>query len=74
MKEWKISMTILTREQVLALYSIYHRDWGNCNDKPSTYLQFRRSVTKPIKTLDDAVFVQFCGMTLGIECDGYTHS
>jgi hypothetical protein len=62
----------LTREQIKALHSIYHRDW----DKPSTYLQFRRSAVVVINPwgIDCTVFVPFCNMILGIEPDGYTHS
>ena len=60
----------LTHAQVLALYSIYHRDWN----RPPTYLQFRRSVSPPNKLLDGAVIVPFCNMLLVVEQDGYAHS
>ena len=63
-----------TRQQVEALYSIYHRDWHNYPDKPVSYLQFRRGATRPISFMDGCIMVQFCGMTLGIERDGYAHS
>lgn len=38
--------------------------------KPLTYMQFRRSVI----ISRDCAMVQWCGMWLGIEHDGYTHS
>jgi hypothetical protein len=35
-----------------------------------SYLQFRRTVVQAI----DCIMVKWCGMWLGIETDGYTHS
>jgi hypothetical protein len=63
-----------TREQVEALYSIYKRSRHDNPDRPSSYLQFRREAIGPIRLLDGAIMVEFCGMTLGVERDGYTHS
>ena len=57
---------ILTREQQLALKAVYSRDWN----KPETYMKFRRTVEQGF----DCVMVPFCGIWLGIEKDGYTHS
>jgi hypothetical protein len=59
-------MTKLTEQQKLALYRIYSRDWN----KPSSYLAFRRTVQQGF----DCIMVPYCGMWLGIETDGYTHS
>ena len=42
------------------------------NDQGMTYLQFRRSVQKAC--YDNCLMVQWCGMWLGIEEDGTTHS
>jgi hypothetical protein len=40
------------------------------NDQGLTYLEFRRTVSAGF----DCVMVRWCGMWLGIEPDGYTHS
>jgi hypothetical protein len=46
-----------------------HRVW--CRDNQGmTYIQFRRTVVHSF----DCVMVRWCGMWLGIEEDGYTHS
>jgi hypothetical protein len=59
----------LTRKQVEAIYSIYHRDWYN-HEKPS-YTSFRRTCCR---ALDGCIMVPWLGMWLGVEEDGYTHS
>ena len=59
-------MTKLTKQQKLSLYRIYSRDWI----KPYNYLAFRRTVQQGF----DCIMVPYCGMWLGIEKDGYTHS
>lgn len=46
-----------------------HRKWVQ-NDQGMTYLQFRRTVQAGW----DCIMVQWSGMWLGIESDGYTHS
>jgi len=46
-----------------------HRKWTQ-NDQGMTYLQFRRTVESGW----DCIMVQWSGMWLGIESDGYTHS
>jgi len=55
----------LNKQQQLALL----RKWQQAN-QDMTYLQFRRTVQHGF----DCVMVQWCGMWLGIETDGYTHS
>ena len=55
----------LNRNQRVAL----HRKWLQENQGMS-YMQFRRTVQHGY----DCVMVQWCGMWLGIETDGYTHS
>lgn len=37
-----------------------------------TYRQFRRTVVAPC--YDTCIMIKWCGMYLGIESDGYTHS
>ena len=59
-------MTILNKAQQRALKAIYDRDWN----KPKSYLAFRRTVQPG----SGCVMVEWCGMWLGIETDGYTHS
>jgi len=63
-------MKPLTREQRVALLSVYHRDWGH-SEKPS-YLAWRRSGYN--NTLINCFMIPWCGMWLGIEPDGYAHS
>lgn len=59
-------MIKLTREQRKALKRVYQRS----NDGSANYLQFRRRVQHGY----DCIMLQWCGMWLGIETDGYTHS
>ena len=56
---------ILNSKQRVAL----HRKWLQENQGMS-YMQFRRTVQHGY----DCVMVQWSGMWLGIELDGYTHS
>ncbi len=58
----------LTKDQQQALKRKHDR-----NDQGMTYLQFRRTV-QPTIGCDGAALVPWCGMWLGIETDGYTHS
>jgi hypothetical protein len=43
------------------------------NLTPLTYRQFRKKV-QPMFCGDGGVMIHWCGMWLGIEEDGYTHS
>lgn len=56
---------MLNKEQRKALHRVWMRD-----PQGMTYLQFRRSVHWGY----DCAMVRWCGMWLGIEKDGYTHS
>jgi len=58
----------LTKEQRDALLRIYNREWAG---KPDSYLAFRRTASQSYM---GCVMVPWCGMWLGIEPDGYTHS
>jgi hypothetical protein len=58
-------MSTLNRAQRKSL----HRTWLQAN-QGLTYLEFRRTVMQGL----DCVMVRWCGMWLGIELDGYTHS
>ena len=60
----------ITRAQREALKRIYDRDPAVA---PS-YLAFRRTVKGPFYKSDPCVMVQWKGMFLGVESDGYTHS
>ena len=60
-------MINLTRAQQVALWVKWQQ-----NDQGLTYRQFRKTVSPEI--CSDAVMVQWSGMWLGIETDGYTHS
>jgi len=59
-------MAKLNKAQQIALKKVFDRDQNN----GKTYLQFRRTV----QTSYGCVMVPWCGMWLGIEPDGYTHS
>jgi len=58
-------MIYLTRQQRTSLY----RTWTR-NDQGMTYREFRKTVQAGW----DCVMVEWSGMWLGIELDGYTHS
>lgn len=58
-------MVKLTKPQRIALKRVYDRD-----NQSITYKQFRKSVQPGW----DCIMVHWCGMWLGIELDGYTHS
>lgn len=53
------------KAQRIAIY----RKWQQDN-QGMTYRQFRKTVSEGY----DCLMVQWCGMWLGIESDGYTHS
>lgn len=55
----------MNKKQQLALFKKWNQD-----NQGLTYLQFRRTVVNGF----DCFMVQWCGMWLGIEADGYTHS
>jgi hypothetical protein len=59
-------MKRITKAQQQAIKRIYLRGQNN----GLTYLQFRRSVKQGY----DCLMVHWCGMWLGIETDGHTHS
>ena len=58
-------MTKLNKAQQQAVLNLWQR---NHNDQ--TFLQFRRTVTHGL----DTIMVNWAGMWIGIETDGYTHS
>lgn len=57
---------MITREQRLAIKKLYDRT----ENKILTYRQFRKTVQYGF----DCLMVQWCGMWVGIERDGYTHT
>tara|TARA_R100001443_G_scaffold34845_3_gene48568 strand:- start:355 stop:537 length:183 start_codon:yes stop_codon:yes gene_type:complete len=60
-------MILLTKQQRASL----HRKWQQ-NNQGMTYREFRKTVQPAIGM--DCVLVEWSGMWLGIEQDGYTHS
>jgi hypothetical protein len=56
---------LINKAQRAAIYRLWMRD-----PQGMTYIQFRRTVHYS----RDYAMVQWCGMWLGIETDGYTHS
>lgn len=57
----------LTKPQQESLFALWKRSTAG-----RTFLQFRRTVIR--ETYGDAAMVHWCGMWIGIEPDGYTHS
>jgi len=57
----------MNKNQLAAL----HRKWLQ-HDQGKSFLAFRRTVSR--LPLEQCVLVLWCGMYLGIEADGYTHS
>jgi hypothetical protein len=80
----EFNMIVLTKAQRRALKRVYdrgpifkesdtatfRREFRDKYCTPLTYRQFRRTVHSGY----DCVMVHWCGMWLGIEPDGYTHS
>jgi hypothetical protein len=77
-------MIVLTKEQRRALKRVYDRCpiyplmtaqefRDDVTAIPITYRQFRRGV-QPTFGCDGCVMIQWAGMWLGIERDGYVHS
>ena len=60
-------MILLTKQQRASL----HRKWQQ-NNQGMTYREFRKTVQHAPGM--DCVLVEWSGMWLGIEQDGYTHS
>ena len=59
---------LLTRAQREAVYRKYQQN----PDGTTNYRDFRRRI-RPF-TSDSCIMLYWCGMWLGIETDGYTHS
>jgi len=72
-------MIVTTKAQRAAIKRIYDRapiyttKVAEAMNQPITYRRFRRSVAGTIG-MDGAVIVNWAGMWLCIESDGYTHS
>ncbi len=54
------------------LATFQNRSFDQRCDHVKSYRQFRRTVQH--SSYDDCIMVPWCGMWLGIEKDGYTHS
>jgi hypothetical protein len=66
-------MTILTRQQRESLYRVYSRPVdGTTRTDLRGYRSFRRLARHD--ELMGCVMIRWCGMWLGIETDGHTHS
>lgn len=63
---------VLTKEQRKSLKRIYDRDQNSNNPECTSYRAFRRTVQ--YASYDSYIMVNWAGMWLGIEKDGYTHS
>ncbi len=61
-------MTKLTKQQQQAVKRLWVR--GELSSKGISYASFRRTVQVGFS----CAMVQWCGMWIGIESDGYTHS
>jgi len=65
----------ITKDQQIALKNVYVRKWQNepgIAPPKETYRAFRKRAFN--NTLLGCVMVEYCGMWLGIEKDGHTHS
>lgn len=62
-------MVHTTRKQREALSKLYSRDTSD----HASYLSFRRSLRFSVPA-GDYVSVEWCGMYVGIELDGHTHT
>ena len=63
--------TQITRSQREAVKRLYDRS----PDGAVSYLAFRRRfIDYSIGNIDNYIGAQWCGMFIGIETDGYTHS
>ena len=65
-------MRTLTRKQREALLALYNRPIDTPLYTVMTYLAFRRQVIHA--NYDDCIMVNWVGMWVGIEADGYTHT
>ncbi len=65
-----LTLRPITRAQRTALLRIYNRQQNGDKPLDQTYRQFRKTAHSSF----DCVMVPFCGMWLGIEKDGHTHS
>lgn len=67
--KWELSKArlILTRAQRRAIFNLWERN----HDGLSRFRMFRRLRVSPGF---DCPLVQWCGMTVGVEADGYTHT
>lgn len=64
-------MLVTTKAQRVAVKRVYDR---KCKGEPASYLAFRRKFKQSGVAGDNYLFGPWCGMWLGIEKDGYTHS
>ena len=59
----------VTHEQMTALFRKWKQD-----DQGMTWKEFSATACDPSTFYDGAIVVEWCGMWLAIERDGYTHS
>lgn len=62
-----IDMTVAQRDAV-------ERKWQEIDEKTRPPLQPFLDSVQPTSFMNNAITVQWCGMWLAIETDGYTHS
>jgi hypothetical protein len=62
------NLAMATDAQIAALAKVYLRQWDN---KPESFEAFLSTAQR---AFGDCFMVPWCGMVLGIEADGYTHS
>jgi hypothetical protein len=60
----------ITRAQIESLYRLYSRN----NDGSNSYLAFRRRARLTGITGDMYLGIDWCGMFVGIESDGHSHT
>ena len=62
-------MIEMTSEQTIALEKLYSRSSDGC----ATFEEFEQRA-QPMIGGDGCIIVGWCGMFVGIEADGYTHT
>jgi hypothetical protein len=68
----------VTPQQSKALRKLWQRmsadsrgQWGAYSDPRGAYRAFRKSA---FRAFGDVIMIKWCGMLIGIETDGHTHS
>jgi hypothetical protein len=67
-----VTLCKTTKAQRKAIHTLWLRTPNVLSRDPISYRRFRKTVQRACAV--DCLMVQWCGMWIGIETDGYTHS